>query len=118
MKFCREIVKSSFLLPFILNNLGKDISPDAEPIMIYSFSMFTLSLIVLICFINVLGYLISLYLISKYNIDSKYSKLTKLIKYYEKSTLLFVIIEGIICIIILVFMIIINLIICRVFTFN
>nr|QCI56443.1 hypothetical protein [Hypsizygus marmoreus] len=111
-------VKSSFLLPLIINNLGKDISNDAEPIILYSFSMFTLTLIALVCFINVIGYFISLYLIHKYDIDNKYPKLKRLIKYYEKYSFTIILIEGGVCIIILVFIIIINLIISGILTFN
>jgi uncharacterized protein Usg len=48
--------------------------------------MFTLNLIVFICFINVFGYILSLYLISKYDIETKFPKLKGIIKYYEKST--------------------------------
>jgi len=53
--------------------------------------MFTLSLIVLISFINVFGYIFSLYLISKYDIETKFPKLKRIIKYYEKSIQLFII---------------------------
>jgi hypothetical protein len=54
--------------------------------------MFTLSLIVLICFINVFGYIVSLYLylISKYEIESKFPKFKRIIRYYEKTTLFFI----------------------------
>ena len=80
--------------------------------------MFVLCLIALICFVNVLGYFISLYLINKYDIENKYPKFKKIIRYYEKSTLFFVIFEGILCILILIFVIIINLILCGLLTFK
>jgi len=108
----------SLFLPWILQDIGKDISSDGEPIKMYAFSMFVLCLIALICFVNVLGYFISLYLINKYDIENKYPKFKKIIRYYEKSTLFFVIFEGILCILILIFVIIINLILCGLLTFK
>jgi len=39
----------------------------------------------------------SIYLINKYNVETEFPKLKKVIEYYEKSSLLFVVIEGLIC---------------------
>src|SRR5258706_376115 len=60
-----NIHKYNYFIPFIFNLLGKDISPDAEPIVIYSFNMLILSLIVLFCFINIFVYFMALYLIKR-----------------------------------------------------
>jgi hypothetical protein len=76
--------------------------------------MFTLSFIVLICFINVFGYIASIYLRSKYDLDTKFPKLKRIIKYYEKSTLFFIILEASVGFIFLFFMRIINFILCRI----
>jgi len=76
--------------------------------------MFTLNLILLICFINAFGYILSLYLISKYNIETKFPKLKRIIKYYEKSTQFFIILEVLIGFIFLIVIIILNLILCAV----
>jgi hypothetical protein len=74
--------------------------------------MFTLSLIVFICFINVFGYILSLFLNSKYDIENKFPKLKRIIRYYEKSTQFFIIVEALIGFIFLLFIIIINLFLC------
>lgn len=68
-------LRFSFSLPLILNYLKIDIPENAEPIINYSFGVFLLSLICLLCFINVIGYLSSIILLSKYNIDSKFPRL-------------------------------------------
>jgi hypothetical protein len=104
--------KSSYLFPFIISIFGKNISNESEPIIVYSFSMFTLSFIVFICFINIFGYILSLYLISKYDIEIKFPKLKRIIKYYEKSSIIFIILEAIIGFTTLIFIIIINLVFC------
>ena len=104
--------KYSFLFPFIINSMGSNITNDSESIIRYTFSMFTLSLIVLISFINIIGYILSLYLLSKYDIENKYPKYIKIIKYFEKSNKIFILFEIILCILILLFIILINLILC------
>ena len=80
--------------------------------------MFTLSLIVLISFINIMGFLLSLYLISKYDIENKFPKFKKIIKYYENSNKIFIIFEVILSIVILLIMIIINLFLCGMIVIN
>ena len=55
--------------------------------------------ICLLSFINFVGYLISVYLLNKYEVDVKFPRIKKVIRYFEKSTLIFVIIEGLICLI-------------------
>lgn len=101
--------KSSFLLPFILNTLGKEMPEDAEVMVSYSFKMFIMSLIALSCFVNLVGYFSSLYLIHSYDIVNKYPRLSIIIKLYEKSTLLFIVVEILLCFAILIFMVVINL---------
>ena len=86
-------LKYSFIIPFIFLKLGNEIPADVEPIITYSFNMFILSLITLVCLINIIGYFISIYLINKYDVEKRYPKYIKIIGYFEKSQILFVIIE-------------------------
>ena len=86
-------LKYSFIIPFIFLKLGNEIPADVEPIITYSFNMFILSLITLVCLINIIGYFISIYLINKYDVEKRYPKYIKIIRYFEKSQILFVIIE-------------------------
>ncbi len=111
-------LKYCYFIPFIFNKLSKEIPADADFIIHYSFYMFILSLISLVCFINALAYLISLYLVNKYDIHNKFPKFEKLIKYFEKSTFFMVIIELIIGISFLIIIIILNLWLCGLFTWN
>jgi hypothetical protein len=114
---CKTNLSYSFIIPFIFKTLGSDIPKDAEPIITYSFNMLILSLIILACFINITGYFISIYLIKKYNIEDKYPKYSKLIRYFEKSNIFFVIIEIILCLFCLMIIIILNLGILGMFIF-
>ena len=86
-------LKYSFIIPFIFLKLVNEIPADVEPIITYSFNMFILSLITLVCLINIIGYFISIYLINKYDVEKRYPKYIKIIRYFEKSQILFVIIE-------------------------
>ena len=86
-------LKYSFIIPFIFLKLCNEIPADVEPIITYSFNMFILSLITLVCLINIIGYFISIYLINKYDVEKRYPKYIKIIRYFEKSQILFVIIE-------------------------
>ena len=102
--------RQAFLFSFILNGLNIDLPDDASHTFKFAFGIFLLSLVCLFNFINVVGYLTSIYLINKYNIEERYPKLSKLIRYFEKSRIFFVVFEGLMCISILLFMIVFSLI--------
>jgi hypothetical protein len=88
--------KYMFLFPFIYKHFETEIKDNPDPLLNYTFSMITLSLIVLFCFFNVLLYLISLYLIQNYNVEEKFPKLKKYINFYSKTTKIFIITESLI----------------------
>jgi hypothetical protein len=93
--------KHSMALPIILSFLDISIPDNATPLFNFSLGILILAIISLLCFFNVIGYLISIILINKYEIETKFPKLKRLINYYSKSTLIFVAIEGAICIFLL-----------------
>lgn len=94
-------VMLSFLFTGILEILN--ISENGNPVSgndfhyNFAFGVFILSLICLLNFINVVGYLTAIILINKYDIETKFPKLKIFIRYFEKSSLFFVILEGIVC---------------------
>ena len=63
------------------------------------FSILILSLICLLNFISFVGYLTSIYLVNKYDVETKYPKFKRIIRYYEKSSLFFVVLEGVMCVV-------------------
>ena len=62
-----------------------------------AYGVFLLSLIAILCFLNILGNLLAYYLIQKGNYEEKYPKLAGLINYYKKINLVFLIIEVLLC---------------------
>ena len=101
--------KYSSLLLLILNYLNIDIPSDSEPFLTLCFGVLTLSLVCLLSLINLIFYLMSIILIKSYDIKIKFKNypfLIKMIKYYINSTIILVFIEGIICIICLLIIII------------
>src|SRR2546429_7916713 len=92
----KSCIKQSFIFGIILDklNINDNVLQSSGDNYHYNFALgiFILSLICLLNFINVVGYLSSIYLINKYDIDTKYPKLKKIIKFYENSSLIFVII--------------------------
>lgn len=97
--------QSNSIVLVLFNLIGKEIPIDAEPIVNYSFNIFILSVIILLGFINLIGYFTSIYLINKYDIENKFPKYKKIIRYYEKSNLYFIFFEILMC-----FLALINLI--------
>lgn len=113
----RAKYKYNYIIPFIFSSLGSNIPKDAEPIVTFSFNILILSLIVFFCLINITGYFISIYLVNKYNVEKRFPKYSKLIRYYENSRIFFVIIEIIICYLFLIIIIVLNLGILGIFIF-
>lgn len=94
-------LKQSFLFTFILNKLDLNVTGESSSEAQFAFGILIMSLICLLSFINVTGYLFSFYLLNKYDVDIKYPKFKKIIHYYEKSSLFFVVLEGIMCVVFL-----------------
>ena len=101
---------SAFVLPFILNKLDINIPVGSEAITKYAFGVLVLSLVALLSFINVLGYFLTLYLVQRYDIVSKYPKIKFIVNFFEKSSIIVILMETILCIVCLLFLIITALI--------
>lgn len=95
----------SFSLAFILSKLDINLSENASSLTQLSFSVFLLSLISFLCVLNIIGVLTAYIFIQKGNYENKYPRFGKLINYYKQSSLLYVIIEIIICLVCLLLLI-------------
>lgn len=92
--------ENSFFFATVLSFLNINIPENSPPFLELSFTVFTISIVVLFCFMNTIFYLTALLLVSKYNIESyfaDYPRLVKFIKYYSKATYLYIIIEALAC---------------------
>jgi hypothetical protein len=88
------------LLPFIngdLFNLPSTLSSMHKVIS----GILTICVVLLYCIINIIGYFSCLYIIKHTELEKKYPKLSPIIKYYEKTSIIFLVIEIISVILIL-----------------
>lgn len=95
----------SFILPLILSKIEWGDNSNTEPVADnYYLVVFILSVVIFLSFFNVIGYFFTIYLIQRYNIKEKYPYpiLNKIIKYYENTGFLFVIVDCIICLLALI----------------
>jgi hypothetical protein len=97
INFKTDGLKHSFLFAAILSKLDIDISDNASTFLNYSYGIFLLSLIALLCFINVMIYLFVYIIIQHKNYESRYPRLKRFINYYKNMNLSVAIIESILC---------------------
>jgi hypothetical protein len=96
--------KSSIILPF----LGIILPENATDINNFAYSVLSLSIIILWTLTNVLGYLSAIHLLSISKFEIKYPKLFYFFKYFRYSSFIFVLIQGIICIIAVMTLIVVS----------
>jgi hypothetical protein len=97
-----KVAQYSFILPLILSKIDYEGHKNAEFLPVghsYYVAMFLLSFVALSCFFSAIGYFFSMYLLQRYNIKEKYPKLNKILKYYEKTGFIMVILDCIFCIV-------------------
>ena len=94
-KHLKNNYKQSFSFALILSYFYLNIPNDAEPIMHFSSGILILTLVAITCFTNVIGYLSSILFLKYYNLGNKYPKLSKYLSFFEKSSLVFIIMEAI-----------------------
>lgn len=105
--------KFFFILPFVLDKLNienvSSVENNSDPLLKYAFNMFVLSSIVLICFINIIGFIVSMYLLNKYDIEGKYPKLIKFINFFKKTSEINILIEIFVALLFLIAIVALNL---------
>lgn len=83
--------------PFIFYNLDVNVN-DSDPVISQlAYGVFLLSLVALFCLINIIAYGFTYYLIQKGDYELKYPRFSKIINYYKKVNLIFIIIEVLLC---------------------
>ena len=94
-------------MPIILSNikLNENVSSVTE----VSYAVFVLSLIALLCFINIIFYILSYILLTKGNYENKYPKLKFIINYYKNTSLVYITIEILFCFICLLILVVFSL---------
>jgi hypothetical protein len=95
-----------FLL-YILEHIGKEIPADSIPLVNQAFNLLILLLIMLFGIINIIGYLLSIILVQKYEerLTKRFPFLSRIVNFYLKRTFFFIIIEVVLVFFILIFII-------------
>jgi hypothetical protein len=105
----KVVYSYSFTLPLILSKLDIQISDTDTTLIKFSYGVFLLSLIGLLCFINIIGYMIVYVIIHRgdleVKIQAKYPRLSKYITYYKNSNLIFAGLEVLFCLICLLMLV-------------
>ena len=93
------------VLIYIIEYLGKEIPENAVGIVNQSFNVLIILLVLLFSIVNIIGYLLSIVLIHKYEdkITSKYPFLRRIISFYIKRTWFFFLFEVLLVFSILIF---------------
>ena len=90
-------ISYSFSLPLILSKLDINVTDLDSKFTHLSYGIFTLSLIGLLCFINIIGYMAVYIFLQEKDYETKYPRLKKIINYYKKSSLVYIGIEILLC---------------------
>jgi hypothetical protein len=99
----------SISLPLILSNLNLNVQDNDSTLTQLSFGVFILSLVALLCLINIIAYIVGYYLINNGEYEIKYPKLSRFITFYKKSTVFFLGLEILMCVTCLLILIIFSL---------
>lgn len=109
MKPMKNNIKYLLSILFILINLNVKVNNTDPVITQLAYGVFLISLIALFCFINILGYIISYYLIQKGNYELRYPKMKRLINYFKGVKLIYLMIEGFLCLFCLMLLIVFSI---------
>lgn len=95
-----------FLL-YIIEYLGKEIPADSIALVNQCFNLLILLVAILFGIINILGYLLSIIVIQKYEdkVTKKYPFLSRIVNFYVKRTIFFIILEALLVFSIILFLI-------------
>jgi len=100
--------KNVYFLPFVYATFNPNVTAEAEPLIRYSFSMFIMSLLVLVCFFNIIGYILSIYWIDRLDIEAKFPFFKWYIQFYSKTNKILLVVEIIIAFFFLLCIVILN----------
>ena len=93
--------------------ISVEVNNDSSPLLIMSIIVLFMSVLCLLCFINVFGYTLTYVFIQKgLKYENKFPTfLKKIINYYKNATLLFIVLEGILCLVCLILLVYFSLLI-------
>jgi hypothetical protein len=98
----------SYIFPLILSKLDINLN-DIEPSKQVFYGYFLLSLIALLCFLNIIFYILGYYILQKGNYEEKYPRLKPFISFYKKTNIILIIVESVLCLICLLQLVVFSL---------
>ena len=97
------------MLPLILSKLDITVTDNHSSLTQMSYGVFLISLVALFCLINIIGYMIVNIIINKVDYEKRYPRLSKIINYYKKMSLIYISIDIILCLICLLLLVFFSL---------
>ena len=84
---------SSYILAWILANVNVEITESSSQLLQFSYYVFLASILTLFCVLNLIGYILSNYILDKVNYDKNFPTLAKFINKYKKLSLFYLSID-------------------------
>ena len=106
--FIENNIKYCFIMPFLLNLANKDLPDEISILVQFCFAMFIACCVLLYFFTGLFGYIITVYIIDRYKINERYPKLNKFVDKYQKVGAFVLLIDGGICLLIILLLIGVN----------
>ena len=108
LRFIENNIKYCFIMPFLLNLANKDLPDEISILVQFCFAMFIACCVLLYFFTCLFGYIITVYIIDRYKINERYPKLNKFVDKYQKVGAFVLLIDGGICLLIILLLIGVN----------
>ena len=108
LRFIENNIKYCFIMPFLLNLANKDLPDEISILVQFCFAMFIACCVLLYFFTGLFGYIITVYIIDRYKINERYPKLNKFVDKYQKVGAFVLLIDGGICLLIILLLIGVN----------
>jgi hypothetical protein len=99
----------SYMFPLIMSRLDINQIMDSNSLTQVFFAIFVLSLIALLCFLNIVFNMLVYYIIQKGNYEEKYPRLKPFINFYKNTNIIYMSIEIFICLICLLALVVFSL---------
>lgn len=109
--FKNNLKSSSIILGWILTNVNVEITDSSSQLLNFSYNIFVGSIVSFFCLINVIGFIITNYVLEKIDLEKKYPRIGKYLNRFKKIALFYVCIDLFICFLWLVLLIYASLVI-------
>ena len=96
-KYIKNDFCYSFNVVWILSQLNLNIDDNSSHLVNFNYGVFLISLVGLVCFINIIGYILAYFLLKKIDYEKNYPRFSKILDRYKKFSYFYFLLEVIIC---------------------